>query len=355
MSRPAPAVLRPPAGSISISGDRKGEMVRMYKVMLCRPLHSAGMALLEARGDIELTEMFKPSEAEMLAALPGKHAVLVSLERMGAAQLAAGAALKIISRFGVGYDQIDIPGCTARGVAVGVTNGGNDLSVAEHTMMLLLAVARRTIEMDRNVRAGRWMVPGGRPMGELAGRTILVVGYGRIGTRVARLASAFGMRVMVHDPAFPTPRIAADGHIPAPNLMAALPEVDVLTLHCPLNENTRGMIGREAFAALKPAAWLINAARGPIVDEDALIDALTTGRLAAAGLDVLRKEPPDTDNPLLAMDNVVLTPHDAAAPVECYEKMSIRAARNIIEMFDGTLDPGFVVNPEALPWVSNRR
>jgi D-3-phosphoglycerate dehydrogenase len=235
---------------------------------------------------------------------------------------------------------------------VGVTNGGNDLAVAEHTMMLLLAVARRTIEMDASVRAGRWMTREGRPMGELAGRTVLVIGYGRIGARVARFCNAFGMRVMVRDPVFPVPRIAADGHIPVTDIAAALPEVDVLTLHCPLDDTTHHMINREMLGLMKPTAWLINAARGPLVDEAALVAALSTGKLEAAGLDVQLREPPDPANTLLQLSNVVFSPHNAAAPVETYEKMSIRAAKNMLEAFDGVLDPGYVVNPETLP---NRR
>jgi len=288
----------------------------------------------------------------LTAAVPGAHAVIVGLEKVDEPLLDRAPELKIVSRFGVGYDTVDIPACTRRGVVVGVTNGGNDLAVAEHTMMLLLAVARRAIEMDASVRAGTWMIREGRPMCELAGRTILVIGYGRIGTRVARFCSAFGMRVMVCDPAFPVPRIAADGHIPVTDLAAALPEIDVLTLHCPLGEATHHLIDREMLGLMKPTAWLINAARGPLVDEAALIEALSTGKLEAAGLDVQLREPPDPTSPLLQLKNVVLSPHNAAAPIECYEKMSIRAAKNMLELFDGVLDPGYVVNPETLP---NRR
>jgi D-3-phosphoglycerate dehydrogenase len=282
----------------------------------------------------------------------GAQAVLVGLENVDEALLDRASELKIVSRFGVGYDTVDIAACTRRGVVVGVTNGGNDLAVAEHTMMLLLAVARRTIEMDASVRAGAWMIREGRPMGELAGRTVLVIGYGRIGTRVARFCAAFGMRVMVCDPGFPVPRIAADGHIPVTDIAAALPEVDVLTLHCPLSDTTHHLINRELLGLMKPTAWLINAARGPLVDEAALIAALSAGKLEAAGLDVQMREPPDAANPLLQLKNVVLSPHNAAAPIECYEKMSIRAAKNMLELFDGVLDPGYVVNPETLP---NRR
>lgn len=324
----------------------------MHTIVLCRPLHASGMALLEARHDVAIRQLARPSAAELAAAMPGASAVVVGLEKVDDALLDRAPDLKIVSRFGVGYDTVDIGACTRRGVVVGVTNGGNDLAVAEHTMMLMLAVARRGIEMDASVRAGSWMIREGRPMGELAGRTVLVVGYGRIGTRVARFCAAFGMRTMVCDPAFPVPRIAADGHIPVTNIAEALPEVDVLTLHCPLSETTHHLINRELLGLMKPTAWLINAARGPLVDEAAVIDALSNGRLEAAGLDVQLREPPDPENPLLKLRNVVLSPHNAAAPIETYEKMSIRAAKNMLEAFDGVLDPGFVVNPETLP---NRR
>jgi D-3-phosphoglycerate dehydrogenase len=325
----------------------------MHTVITCWPLHPSGLALLEAREDITVRHLPQPDPAALQEAVAGATAVVIGMERIDEALLARADALSIVSRFGVGYDLVDVAACTRRGIAVGVTNGANDLAVAEHTLMLLLAVARRTVENDAGVRAGQWNMRGdGRRMGELAGRTILVAGYGRIGTRVARLCAAFGMRVMVHDPAFPTPRIAADGYVPAPDLAAALPAIDVLTLHCPANEQTRRMINAEMLSLMKPTAWLINAARGALVDEDALIAALRSGRLEAAGLDVLVREPPDPSNPLFAMQNVVLSPHNAAAPVECFEKMSIRAARNILERIDGTLDPGFVVNPEVL---GNRR
>jgi D-3-phosphoglycerate dehydrogenase len=324
----------------------------MPTIVLCRPLHASGMALLEARHDVTIRMLNRPSPKDLADAMPGAHAVLVGLEVVDEKLLAAAPELRIVSRFGVGYDTVDVPACTRRGVVVGVTNGGNDLSVAEHTLMLLLAVARRTIEMDAAVRAGRWMLRDGRPMGELAGRTILVIGYGRIGTRVARLCAAFGMNVMVRDPAFPVPRIAADGFTPVTDIAAVLPQIDVLTLHCPLGEDTRHMINREMLGLMKPTAWLINAARGPLVDEAALIEALSSGKLEAAGLDVQLHEPPDPANPLLKMPNVVLSPHNAAAPLECNAKMSVRAAKNMLELFDGALDPGYVVNPATLP---NRR
>jgi D-3-phosphoglycerate dehydrogenase / 2-oxoglutarate reductase len=324
----------------------------MPTVILCRPLHDSGMKLLAGRDDITVRQLNRPSKEQLANSIADAAAVVVGLDQVDEALLDRAPDLKIVSRFGVGYDTVDIAACTRKGVAVGVTNGANDLAVAEHTMMLMLAVARRTIEMDASVRAGTWMIREGRPMGELSGRRVLIVGYGRIGTRVARLCQAFGMITLVCDPGFPVPRIAADGHIPVTDIAAALPDVDVVTLHCPLGEATHHLMNREMIGLLPPHAWLINAARGPLVDEAALFVALSSGKLAAAGVDVLVEEPAKAENPLFSLRNVVLSPHNAAAPIECFEKMSIRAARNIVEMLDGVLDPGFVVNPETLP---NRR
>ncbi|MDW8356279.1 MAG: NAD(P)-dependent oxidoreductase, partial [Bryobacterales bacterium] len=171
-----------------------------------------------------------------------------------------------VARYGVGFDTVDVAACTERGLPVTVVNGANDLGVAEHTMALMLAVARRLTQYDAMVRRGEWRSTDGPAIGELAGRTVLVIGY-------------------------PTPRIAADGHLPAPDWRAALAEADVVTLHCPLNEATRHLIDADAFARMKPGVWLINTARGPVVDEPALVAALRSGKVAAAGLDVLSVEP----------------------------------------------------------------
>lgn len=325
----------------------------MPKVVFCRALHPTAMEMLAARPDIEVTLLsteFRgpPLQKELAAAAVDADAIMIGLEKVQADLLAAAPRLRMVSRFGVGFDTLDIPECTRRGVTVGVVNGANDLSVAEHAMMLMLAVARRTTEYDASVRAGTWMIQTGRRMHELSERTILILGYGRIGTRVAKLCTAFGMKVMVHDPAFPTPRIAADGHIPAPNLMNAVPLADVVSLHCPLSAETRHMVDASFLTQMKPTAWLINTARGGLVDEAALAVALADGTIEAAGIDVMVQEPPNADNPLLKLPNIVLAPHNAAAPLECYAKMSRRAMANILDYFDGTLDPGYVVNPESL-------
>jgi D-3-phosphoglycerate dehydrogenase len=325
----------------------------MYKLVFCRALHPDAMALLAARKDVEvmlLSPDFRgpPVQQELADNIGDAFGVMVGLERVTAELLATAPALRVISRFGVGVDSLDMPACTERGVLVGVVNGANDLSVAEHTMMLMLAVARRLVEFDASVRAGTWMLQTGRRMHELAGKKVLVIGYGRIGTRVARLCKAFGMTTMVTDPAFPTPRIAADGHIPVKDVWTAIPEADVVTLHCPLDSVTRGMVNKTFLKHMKPTSWLINTARGPIVDETALVAALTDGTIEAAAMDVLVREPPTVDNSLFGLPNVVLSPHNAAAPQECYAKMCHRAVLNLLDFIDGTIDPGYTVNPEVL-------
>jgi D-3-phosphoglycerate dehydrogenase / 2-oxoglutarate reductase len=325
----------------------------MHKLVFCRALHPDVMPLLEGRSDIETVFLSKdfrgpPLTQELAEHITSAWGVMIGLEKMPAELMATAPNLRVVSRFGVGYDSVDIPAATKQGVLVAVVNGANDLAVAEHAMMMMLMVARRAVEYDASVRAGTWMLQSGRRMHELAGRKVHVIGYGRIGTRVARLCQAFGMTAMVTDPAFPTPRIAADGHIPAPDMLAALPEADIVTLHCPLDSVTRGMVNTGFLKRMKPSAWLINTARGPIVDEPALAAALKDGTIEAAGVDVLVREPPDAQNPLFGLPNVVLSPHNAAAPLECYVKMCRRAVLNLLETIDGTIDPGYTVNPEVL-------
>lgn len=314
--------------------------------MLERPLHPAGRAILDAAPDV--TVAVATDAADFASRAREAEAILLWLTRVDRACLDSCRRLKVVARYGVGFDTVDITACTERGLPVAVTNGANDLGVAKHTMPLLLGFARRLTQYDAMVRRSEWRSLDGPRIGELAGRTVLAIGYGRSGARVARLCAAFGMRGMVHDPAFPTPRIAADGHLPAPHWRAALAEADVVTLHCPLNDSTRHLIDADAFARMTPGVWLINTARGPVVEEAALLDALWSGKVAAVGLDVLSVKPALPDNPVLGMDNVIRTPHSAASAQETLARMAARAAHNILDVLAGRIDPGFLVNPEVL-------
>ncbi|WP_237216458.1 NAD(P)-dependent oxidoreductase [Falsiroseomonas oryziterrae] len=320
----------------------------MPRIVLGRALHPAGQALLDARADLDLVVLHDPPVAAWHAALAEADGAVLWLERIDAAALAVAPRLKAVSRIGVGFDTVDVPACSARGIPVMVVNGANDLSVAEHAMMLLLAVARRAVDIDRQVKEGGWWPEGGPRMVDLAGRRALVVGYGRIGTRVAAYLRAFHMEVTVLDPLYHPARIAADGYRVARDLHAALAEADVVTLHCPLTPATRHLMDSAAFAALKPGAILVNTARGPIVDEAALVAALESGRLMGAGLDVLEAEPPNPGNRLLRLPNVVISPHAAAGTEEGMARMARQAARNVLDALDGRPDPAMMVNPEIL-------
>ncbi len=317
-----------------------------HRVLLCRQIHPAGMAVLNARPDLDVVVLNDPDEAQLHQHLSTAHAVLPWLERIDAAALAVAPHLKVVSRHGVGYDTVDIPACTARGIPVMVVNGTNDLSVAEHAMMLMLAVARRALDAHQHLKAGGWWFPEGPGMLDLAGRSVLVVGFGRIGSRVANYCRAFHMRVMVQDPAFHPARIAADGFTPVRDFQAALAEADVVTLHCPLSPATQYMMDAAAFAALKPGAILINTARGPLVHQGALVAALQSGKLHGAGLDVLEVEPSDASNPLYALPNVIVSPHNAASTEQGLARMARQAAQNILDALDGKPDPALMVNPQ---------
>jgi D-3-phosphoglycerate dehydrogenase len=324
------------------------EETAMPRIVLGRALDREGQALLEARRDLDLVVLHDPPVAAWHAALADADGAVLWLERMDTAALAVAPRLKVVSRIGVGFDTVDVPACSARGIPVMVVNGTNDLSVAEHAMMLLLAVARRAVDIDRGVKGGGWWPEGGPRMVDLAGRHALVVGYGRIGTRVAQYMRAFDMRVSVFDPLYHPARIAADRHAVARDLHAALAEADVVSLHCPLTPATRHLMNAAAFAALKPGAILVNTARGPLVDEAALVAALESGRLMGAGLDVLEVEPPRPGNRLLGLPNVVISPHSAASTAEGTSRMARQAAQNVLDALDGRPDPAMMVNPEIL-------
>lgn len=319
-----------------------------HHIVLGRPLHPAGAAVLAARPDLQVTEMFDPPTDALHSALADADGLIAWLERVDAAALSAAPRLRVVSRVGVGFDTIDIPACSARGIPVMVVNGTNDLSVAEHAMMLMLAVARRAVDTDAHVKAGGWWPEDGPRMVDLAGRTALVVGYGRIGTRVAAYCKAFRMRVLVHDPFFHPARIAADGHEAARDLRAALAESDVVTLHCPLTPATHHLMDEAAFAAIRTGAILVNTARGPVVKQDAAAAALRAGRIMGFGTDVLEREPSEPGNPLFGLPNVVVSPHSAASTEEGLARMAVQAARNLLDALDGRPDPAMMVNPEIL-------
>ncbi len=320
----------------------------MKKVLVGGPLHRSGLALLDARDDIDCALSDNPTAEDIAAAIADAEGIVLRIAPFGADTIARAGRLKVVSRFGVGYDSVDVPALTARGIPLTVVGDVNAVTVAEITLGLMLSVTRRLPFYDRDVRAGNYHVRDPAEQVDLWRKTVLIVGFGRIGRQVAKRCAAFDMSVIVADPFAPRAAVEAAGYRYVADFRAGLGEADVITLHMPANPDGRAELGAAEFAALKPGAVLVNAARGSMVDEDALLAALDDGRLMGAGLDVLRTEPPLPDCPLLARDDVVLSPHAASMTAECMERMSITCVQNMLDGLDGCLRPEMVVNREVL-------
>jgi D-3-phosphoglycerate dehydrogenase len=237
---------------------------------------------------------------------------------------------------------------TGRGVPVAIAAGSNDRSVAEQAIMFVLALAKRAPAMDRWVRQGGWERRLDAESRDVEGRTLLVVGYGRIGRRVAAMARALDMKPIAYDPMLPAEARAAAPDPVIDDLAAALAQADYVSLHVPRHETTLGLFDAAAFAAMKPGAVLVNCARGGVVDEPAMLAALDDGRLAGAGIDVFATEPPAPDDPILAHDKVLLSPHAAALTEEGAIRMGRLTALNVLAAREGTLEPGLLANPGVL-------
>ena len=318
----------------------------MAKIVVTEPIHEAGMRLLRVRKEHEVVGPGGwPGAGEFLSAAAGAEALLVRTMPIGAEIIDRLDGLRIISKHGVGCDNIATVRASAKGAVVAIAADANASSVAEHTLMLMLMCAKRAAEHDRETRAGNFAVRENLLSGDLKGGQLLILGFGRIGREVARLALAFGMRVLAFDPFVDRDKLAEVGCEAAADWRAALPECGFVSLHLPLNGETRGMFGADEFARMKPDAVLINCARGGIVDENALHDALAEGRIAAAGLDVFAEEPAPAGHPLFGLANLAVTPHNAALTRQAAVRMATRAAQNILDYLDnGRLPPEFLFN-----------
>jgi phosphoglycerate dehydrogenase-like enzyme len=300
-------------------------------------LQVAGFDTIEPAGSGQV------GDAELREALPLCDAAVAGGEAYDAALLESCPRLRVIARTGVGYDAIDVDAATRRGVVVTITPGTNQDSVAEQAFALLLGVCRRVPLNDRIIREGGWDRTLVAP---LRGKTLGLVGLGRIGRAMVPRARAFGMEVVAFDV---TPPIEADAalglrRVGFDELLAAS---DVVSLHMPLTPATRGLINREVLARMRPGSYLINTARGGVLVEADLHDALTSGHLAGAGLDVTDPEPPRADHPLFRLPNVVLSPHIAGIDTRAMADMAEMAARCIADLHAGRWPEACVVNPEV--------
>jgi D-3-phosphoglycerate dehydrogenase len=271
--------------------------------------------------------------------------------RWDATLLQRAKSLQIVARSGIGYDNIDVDAATACGVCVTNTPDSPTESTAEFTIALMLSAARKLSLADRRFKAEGWIAPHQFAGIELAGKTLGLVGLGRVGSRVAEIALALRMRIVACDPFVKAETVRARGIELKADLKAVLAEADIVSLHVPLTAQNRGLMGANEFKAMKRGALLINAARGPIVVESALLEALKSGHLAGAGLDVWDPEPPAAGNPLILLDNVVAAPHIAGATAEAYQRGHLGAAECVLMTLRGEL-PKTLVNPEV--WARRR-
>lgn len=300
-----------------------------------------GLDLLEAAG---ITwEVLPTLDPEIRA----EHArdydgLLVLAPRVGAGTLAGAGRLRIVARFGVGYDNVDVPACTRAGVLLTITPDGVRRPVAAAALTFILALSHKLLIKDRLTRAGRWAEKTEHTGQGLTGRTLGIIGLGNIGREVALLARPFGLELLAFDPWAPP----AEG-VPLVPLEELLRRSDYVCVCCALTPETRHLLDRERLALMKPTAYLVNVARGPIVDQAALTDALRTGRLQGAGLDVFEQEPIDPADPLLRLENVIVAPHAICWTDECFSLNGRSAISGLIDVARGVA-PRNVVNREAL-------
>jgi D-3-phosphoglycerate dehydrogenase len=260
--------------------------------------------------------------------------------------------LKVVGRHGAGLDIVDIPAATRLGVAVVHGPGSNAQAVAEHALMLMLVCVKRTLLIDKATRAGDWAARGGGNT-ELHGKTLGIVGVGHVGRRVAKFAGAIGMKVLAYDKYVPADEVRRRGAEPVESLEALLPQVDVLTCHTPLTDETRGMINDRTLGLMKKGAIYVNTSRGPVQQERALFEALTRGQLGAAGIDVFEEEPTSLDNPLFNMPNVVVSSHVAGVTQEARRQTSTQVASEMLRVLRGE-KPDVLVNPDVWPRLGRR-
>jgi D-3-phosphoglycerate dehydrogenase len=318
------------------------------KLLLPDTMARPGWELARCRADVDAVP-FSPTvpNPEFRRLLADTEGVALTSTPLTAADIDAAPRLRAVGRIGVGYDAVDIGALNARGIPLMTCGTDNSPTVAEYALFMMLSLCKGPM-MDQLPRQGRWHDRYNFLPTELMAKTLLIVGFGRIGTRIAKRCLAMDMAVEVYDPYVPAEAIRAAGCKPVSDLDAALPRADFVTVHCPKTKETTNLFDAARIAKMKPGARLINTARGGIVDESALHAALASGRLAGAGIDVFSPEPPLTDNPLFTLKNVIVAPHMAGNSRESLDRKAVTVVRNLLSVLDGAPRTEYVVNPESL-------
>lgn len=319
----------------------------MPHILIAGKIHDDGLAIVEKAKGISfdyVTEISYDSYAPLLEKADG---LIIRTQPLPAETIMAAHKLQIVSRHGVGYDAVHLPSLNERGIPLTIVGDVNSKPVAEHAMMMILGLAKRVRIYDGATRDGRWSYRNSFDAIELDGKTLLVIGFGRIGRNVARMASSFGMVIHAYDPMQTHDMIRATGANPVENLRAGLALADFVTIHAP-KIGDKPLIGRDELKAMKPSAFIVNTARGGMIDENALCDALEAKELAGAGIDVFVDEPPTMGHRLFTRAEVILSPHSASLTSEAAQRMAVMSVQNVIDYFENKLDPALVVNRDHL-------
>lgn len=314
----------------------------MKKVVVIAGFHPAGMNMLMARNDIETVVVDNPTQENIKKAIVNADAVTIRTAPLTSDLLSLAPNLKIVSRYGVGTDNIDVEYCSSKNIPVAVTAGGNDRSVAEHAFMFIMNLSKDMKGGELAVLKKDWLYREARVMHDLYDKNVLLIGFGRIGQRLAHLCLAFDMKVLAYDPYVTSSPV--EGVTMVSDFRDALPVADFISLHLPFNKQTKDIIGKEELHQCKAGAFLINTARGGLISEENIMYALDNELLAGVGLDVFTQEPPEPSLPLFKHPRSFFTLHTAGMSEECTKNLSEMTVQRIFDCFDGQLEDKYVFN-----------
>ena len=319
-----------------------------YKVLVVQGLHEQGLEMLKNRTDIEFNVLMSDDENKILEAAKDVNGITVRTAKISSKIIEAANKLQVVSRHGVGYDSIDLVSLNNKKIPLTIAAHSNMISVSEQAMFFLLALSKNVFYYDDFTRKGDWTNRWDVKAWDLAQKNILVIGFGRIGSNFVKRALAFDMNVYVYDPYVEKEKLKISGAIPVDNISENLSKMDAVTLHCPKNNETTDLFTKQEFDLMKKSSFIINCARGGILNEEDLYEALTNKKIAGAGLDVFDVEPTPSSNPLFKLNNVILSPHIAGVTVESTIRMATETVQNVLDVLDDKINQSVVVNNKEI-------
>ena len=319
-----------------------------YKILVVQGLHEQGLQMLKNRTDIEFNVLMSDDENEILEAAKDVNGITVRTAKISSRIIEAANKLQVVSRHGVGYDSIDLVSLNNKKIPLTIAAHSNMISVSEQAMFFLLALSKNVFYYDDFTRKGDWTNRWDVKAWDLAQKNILVIGFGRIGSNFVKRALAFDMNVYVYDPYVEKEKVKISGAIPVDNISENLQKMDAVTLHCPKNDETTDLFTKKEFNLMKKSSFIINCARGGILNEEDLYEALKNENISGAGLDVFDVEPTPSSNPLFKLNNVILSPHIAGVTVESSVRMATETVQNVLDVLDDKVNQSVVINKKEI-------